>query len=221
MLGNVGRIYDATWGRLFAATYDRGLKATEEAGLRRVRVELLAGAAGRVVEIGAGTGVNLDLYPEAVTEVMMVEPDPHMAKRLRAKAGASDSPARIVAAPAERLPFGDDEFDTAVAMLVLCTVPDPTTAVAELARVLRPGGQLVFVEHVRSRHPDLARWQDRLERPWRFLADGCHCNRDTLATLAASRFEIGTAEHDRTPKAPPIVRPLVRGTARLPAAPAA
>lgn len=217
----MGRIYEATWGRLFAATYDRGLKATEEAGLRRMRVELLAGAGGRVVEIGAGTGVNLDLYPEAVSDLVMVEPDPHMAKRLRSKVASAGSAARIVEAPAERLSFGDDEFDTAVATLVLCTVPDPVASVAELARVLRPGGRLLFVEHVRSRHPDLARWQDRFERPWRFLADGCHCNRDTLATLAASPFELGAVEHDRTPKAPPIVRPLVRGSARLGAAPAA
>lgn len=211
----MGRIYDATWGRLFAATYDRGLKATEEAGLRRMRVELLAGAGGRVVEIGAGTGVNLELYPASVSELTMVEPDPHMAKRLRAKAAAAGSGARIVEAPAERLPFEDAEFDTAVAMLVLCTVPDPAAAIAELARVLKPGGQLAFVEHVRADDPGLARWQDRLERPWRFLADGCHCNRDTLATLAASPFVPDAVEHDRTPKAPPIVRPLVRGTAHL------
>ncbi len=211
----MGRIYDATWGRLFAAGYDRGLKATEEAGLRRMRVELLDGAGGRVLEIGAGTGVNLGLYPEAVTDLVMTEPDPHMAKRLRAKATTAGSVATIVEAPAERLPFGDAEFDFAVAMLVLCTVPDPIAAVAELARVLKPGGRLLFVEHVRSRHPDLARWQDRLERPWRFLADGCHCNRDTLAMLSASRFELGAVAHDRTPKAPPIVRPLVHGEARL------
>jgi ubiquinone/menaquinone biosynthesis C-methylase UbiE len=212
---SLGRIYDATWGRLFAATYDRGLKATEEAGLRQMRVDLLAGAGGRVLEIGAGTGVNLGLYPSAVTDLVMIEPDPHMAKRLRAKAAAEGSTATIVEAPAERLPFGDEEFDVAVAMLVLCTVPDPAAAVAELARVLCPGGELLFVEHVRSRHPDLARWQDRLERPWRFLADGCHCNRDTLAMLTSSRFELGSVEHDRTPKAPPIVQPLIRGSASL------
>lgn len=211
----MGQIYDATWGRLFAATYDRGLKATEEAGLKQMRVELLDRAGGRVLEIGAGTGVNLGLYPAAVTDLVMTEPDPHMAKRLRAKATADGSAATIVEAPAERLPFGDAEFDVAVAMLVLCTVPDPVAAVAELARVLKPGGQLLFVEHVRSRHPDLARWQDRFERPWRFLADGCHCNRDTLATLGASRFELGAVAHDRTPKAPSIVQPLIRGEARL------
>ncbi|MGV1050250.1 MAG: class I SAM-dependent methyltransferase [Solirubrobacterales bacterium] len=211
----MGRIYDATWGRLFAATYDRGLKASEEAGLRRMRAELLAGAEGRVLEIGAGTGANLDLYPAAARELVLVEPDPHMAKRLRARLAASARPATVAQEPAERLPFEDASFDCAVSTLVLCTVPDPGGAVAELTRVLKPGGRLLFIEHVRAGDPDLARWQDRFEKPWRFLADGCHCNRDTLATLAASRFELGAVEHDRTPKAPPIVRPLVRGGAVL------
>ncbi len=211
----MGKIYDATWGRLFAAVYDRGLKATEEAGLRRMRGEVLAAAGGRVVEIGAGTGVNLDLYPNAVEELVLVEPDPHMAKRLRARLAESSRQASVVEAPAERLPFEDASFDTAVATLVLCTVPDPAAALAEAARVLKPGGKLLFVEHVRADDPGLARWQDRLEKPWRFLGDGCHCNRDTLATIAASPLTLGEVERDRLPKAPPIVSPLVRGTATL------
>jgi len=215
----MGRVYDATWGRAFAALYDRGLKATEEAGLRQMRRELLAGAGGRVVELGAGTGVNLDLYPEAVEDLVMVEPDPHMAKRLRAKLGEARRAASVVEAPAERLPFADSSFDTAVATLVLCTIPDPAAALAEAARVLRPGGRLLFVEHVRAEDPGLARWQDRLEKPWRFLGDGCHCNRDTVATISASAFELEEVERGRMPKAPPIVTPLVRGSAGLPASP--
>ena len=176
----MGRIYEETWGRLFAAIYDRGLRATEEAGLRRMRRELLGGAGGRVLEIGAGTGVNLDLYPDAVEDLVVIEPDPHMAKRLKAKlAGSGGRRVDVLEAPAERLPFEDDSFDTAVATLVLCTIPDPSAALVEAARVLRPGGQLLFIEHVRAEGPGLARWQDRLEKPWRFLGDGCHCNRDT------------------------------------------
>jgi ubiquinone/menaquinone biosynthesis C-methylase UbiE len=209
----VGRIYDATWGRAFAALYDRSLKATEEAGLREMRRELLAGAGGRVLELGAGTGVNLDLYPDSVEDLVLVEPDPHMAKRLRAKLAESARTATVIEAPAERLPFEDDSFDTAVATLVLCTIPDPDAALAEAARVLGPGGRLLFVEHVRAEDPGLARWQDRLEKPWRFLGDGCHCNRDTLATIAASRFQLGAVERGRLPKAPPIVSPLVVGSA--------
>lgn len=211
----MGRIYDATWGRLFAAAYDRGLRATEEAGLGRMRAELLAGAGGRTIELGAGTGVNLELYPDAVEGLVLVEPDPHMTKRLRERLSRSRRAGEIVEAPAERLPFESASFDTAVSTLVLCTVPDPAAAIAELARVLKPGGRLLFIEHVRSADPALAGWQDRLEKPWRFLGDGCHCNRDTLATLAGSQLELGGVEHDRLPKAPPIVRPLVRGSARL------
>jgi SAM-dependent methyltransferase len=211
----MGRLYNATWGRLFAAAYDRGLKATEEAGLGQMRAELLAGAGGRTIELGAGTGINLDLYPDAVEELVLVEPDPHMAKRLRERLSQSSRQATIVEAPAERLPFESASFETAVSTLVLCTVPDPVAAIAELERVLKPGGRLLFIEHVRSEDAALAGWQDRLEKPWRFLGDGCHCNRNTLATLGASRLKVGTVEHDRLPKAPPIVSPLIRGSAVL------
>jgi ubiquinone/menaquinone biosynthesis C-methylase UbiE len=211
----MSRGYDATWGRLFAAAYDRSLKATEEAGLRRLRTELLAGAAGRVLEIGAGTGVNLDLYPDAVEDLVLVEPDPHMAKRLRARLSESARRATVLEVPAERLGVEAASFDCAVATLVLCTVPDPLATLAELTRALKPGGRLLFIEHVRAANPALARWQDRLEKPWRFLGDGCHCNRDTGATLAASRFELEAVERGRMPKAPPIVRPLIRGSAVL------
>jgi SAM-dependent methyltransferase len=209
----MGRIYDATWGRLFAATYDRGLKSVEEAGLRETRRKLLAEANGRTVDLGAGTGANLGLYPEGVEELVMVEPDPHMAKRLRAKLAETGSPAKLVEAPAERLPFEDASFDTAVFTLVLCTVPDQAAALAEAARVLKPGGRMLFIEHVRSEDAGLARWQDRLEAPWSFLGDGCHCNRDTAAAIEASPLSLERVEHDRLPKAPPLVRPLIWGRA--------
>lgn len=212
----MSRLYDATWGRLFAAVYDRGLKATEEAGLREMRRELLNQASGRTIEIGAGTGANLGLYPQGVTEVVLAEPDPHMAKRLREKLAAYGEHHVLVEAPAERLPFEDASFDTAVFILVLCTVPDQAAALAEAARVLRPGGRLLFLEHVRSQHPGVARWQDRLEKPWRFLGDGCHCNRDTVAAIEASPLHLEHVERGAMPKAPPIVRPLARGTATFP-----
>jgi SAM-dependent methyltransferase len=235
----MGKAYDATWGRVFARFYDRALKATEEHGLGAMRGELLSGARGRVIEIGAGTGVNLDRYGGGVEDLTLVEPDPHMGAQLRkrlaersedatgASAGpsidpadalaapAKPIPAHLVAAPAEALPFPDDTFDTAVVTLVLCTIPDPVAAIAELARVLKPGGRLLFIEHVRADDPSSARWQDRLEKPWRFLADGCHCNRDTEANLRASSFSVETVDHTKMPKAAPIVRPLIRGTAVL------
>ena len=209
----MGRIYDATWGRAFSALYDRALKGTEEAGLGKMREELLAAARGRVIEIGAGTGVNVDLYPDAVEELVLVEPDPHMAKQMKPKLAASPREARLVEAPAERLPFEDASFDTAVATLVLCTVPDPEGALGEISRVLKPGGRLLFIEHVRSEDPGLARWQDRLERPWHFLGDGCHCNRDTLAAISASPLTLGATEDGVLPKTLPIIKPLVRGEA--------
>jgi ubiquinone/menaquinone biosynthesis C-methylase UbiE len=211
----VGRLYDATWGRGFSALYDRGLKATEEAGLRQMRGEALAEAKGRTIELGAGTGANLGLYPEAVSELVLVEPDPHMLKQLRVKLGESGQDAELIQAPAERLPFEDSSFDTAVFTLVLCTVPNPAAALAEVSRVLRPGGRMLFIEHVRSQDAGLARWQDRLERPWRFIGDGCHCNRDTVATIEASPLSLEHVERDKLPKAPPLVRPLVRGSAVL------
>lgn len=214
-MGLAARIYDATWGRGFAAIYDRGLKATEEAGLREMRRETLAQASGRTLDVGAGTGMNVGLFPAAVNELALVEPDPHMLKKLRAKLEDRGEGVAAVEAPAERLPFADDSVDTVVFTLVLCTVPDPDAALAEASRVLRPAGKLLFVEHVRSRHPGLARWQDRLEKPWRFLADGCHCNRDTVATIEASPFELEQVEHGRLPKAVPIVRPLVTGRATI------
>jgi ubiquinone/menaquinone biosynthesis C-methylase UbiE len=212
----MGRIYDETWGRGFSALYDRCFKAAEEAGLREMRRDVLAGARGRVLEVGAGTGLNIELYPkEGIESLTLSEPDPLMVKQLREKLGESKREAELIRAPAEDLPFADDSFDTVTVTLVLCTVPDQPAALREIHRVLKPGGQLLFLEHVRAEDAGLARWQDRLERPWRFLGDGCHCNRDTVAAISASRFEIDELEPDRLPKAPPIVRPLVRGSAIL------
>lgn len=213
----MGRIYDATWGRGFAALYDRITGAAEEAGLRDMRRGVLSGAGGRTVDLGAGTGANIGLFPPAVTELVFAEPDPHMVKRLRAKLAEAGSQAELVKAPAENLPFEDSSFDTVAFTLVLCTVPDPAAALAEAARVLRPGGRLLFLEHVRAENAGLARWQDRFEKPWRFLGDGCHCNRDTVATIEASPLTLEGVEHGAMPKAPPIVKPLARGSATLPA----
>jgi ubiquinone/menaquinone biosynthesis C-methylase UbiE len=211
----MGRIYDATWGRAFSAIYDRAMKSTEEAGMREIRRETLAAARGRTIDIGAGTGINVELYPEAVTELVLAEPDEHMLNRLRPKVPGWGREVDVVQAGAGSLPFDDDSFDTAVFTLVLCTVPDPNAALGEAARVLKPGGKLLFVEHVRSEDPGLARWQDRLEGPWRFLGDGCHCNRDTVASIEAAPFEIERVEKGELPKSPPLVRPLVHGQATL------
>jgi ubiquinone/menaquinone biosynthesis C-methylase UbiE len=210
----MSRLYDATWGRGFSALYDWCMKGTEEAGLREMRGRLLSSARGRTLELGAGTGANLDLYPDSVSELVLTEPDPHMLGQLREKAAGRRPDAELLPAPAESLPLADSSVDTAVVTLALCTIPHPEAALAEAARVLKPGGRLLFLEHVRSESPGLARWQDRLERPWRFFGDGCHCNRDTVATIESSALELENVQRGELPKAPPLVRPLVQGSAR-------
>jgi ubiquinone/menaquinone biosynthesis C-methylase UbiE len=209
----MGRVYDATWGRAFSAFYDALLESTEEAGLRERRRQVLSEARGRTIDIGAGTGANLGLFPADLEGVVMAEPDPHMTKRLRRKLAASGTDIELVEAGAESLPFDDDSFDTAIFTLVLCTVPSPAAALAEAARILKPDGRLLFVEHVRSEDAGLARWQDRLETPWRLFADGCHCNRDTVANIEASPLKVEEVERGELPKSPPLARPLVWGRA--------
>jgi ubiquinone/menaquinone biosynthesis C-methylase UbiE len=215
-----GKLSDRLWGPLFARWYDGFTKNTEEAGLREKRRELLARASGRTLEIGAGTGANLELYPEAVTELVLTEPDENMRAQLERKVTAQGRRPEVVSAGAERLPFPDAGFDTVVATLVLCTIPAPRRALAEISRVLKPDGRLLFLEHVRSEDPGAARWQDRLERPWGWFGRGCHPNRDTVAMINESALVIGDLQRDRMPKAPPIVRPLVAGEARRAARPA-
>ena len=212
-----GKVSDALWGPAFARLYDRMAGSMEDAGLRETRRELLGRAHGRTVEIGAGTGVNLDLYPEGL-DLVLTEPDPHMARQLEKKLADAGETREVVAAGAESLPFPAESFDTAVSTLVLCTVDDVDAVLAELARVLKPGGRLLFLEHVRADDAGLERWQDRLERPWGWFARGCHPNRDTLAAIGASPLEVGPTEHDGLPKAPGIIRPMIVGEAVRPQA---
>jgi len=204
------------YGCIFAAFYDRLLASSERAGLAAKRHSLLARARGRVLEIGAGTGLNLAHYPAEVGELVLAEPDAAMAARLRRRVRAHGLAARVVEAHAEDLPFADAAFDTIVCTLVLCTVDDPACALAEVRRVLAPQGQLLFLEHVRADDPGLARWQDRLAGLWRRVGRGCHPNRATATAIEQAGFRIAEIEHDRIPKALPIVAPLVVGRA-LPA----
>jgi ubiquinone/menaquinone biosynthesis C-methylase UbiE len=201
------------WGRIFAAGYDTVMEGPEKATFRAHRRALLAGARGRVLEIGGGTGANLPFYPAGVEEVVITEPEEPMARRAERKLAEHSLPARIVHAPAEELPFEDGSFDFAVSTLVLCTVNDPARALSEIRRVLKPDGRLLFLEHVRSRNPKLARWQDRLQPLQYRLGHGCHCNRPTLDSITRAGFSVDEVEHDRVKKAPPIVRPLIVGAA--------
>jgi len=202
----------AAWLRIFALAYDPFLWLGEIAGMRRRRSSLLGGAHGRVVEIGAGTGLNIAHYPDGIAELVLAEPEPGMRRRLARRLQRHAPIARIVDAPAERLPLADASVDTVVSTLVLCTVNDPELALREIARVLRPDGQLLFIEHVRASSRFLAACQDLLLDPWRHFAGGCRCNRATADLMRDSGFTIA-ADDAVWRGMPPIVRPLVVGRA--------
>ena len=195
---------------ILAPAYDRMSRKSEEAGLGTIRQSLLADAEGRVLEIGGGTGANLRYYGR-LASLVVTEPEPAMLRRLQDKAHEQGTPAEVVQAPAEDLPFEAASFDTVVSTLVLCGV-DQERSLGEVRRVLRPGGRLLFLEHVRSEDPALARFQDRMNRLNRFLV-GCECNRETLTAIEAGGFTISRVERTMTPKAPKFVRPLVVGAA--------
>jgi ubiquinone/menaquinone biosynthesis C-methylase UbiE len=200
------------WPRAGARLYDPFLALGERRGMARHRRDLLAGAEGRVLELGAGTGLNLRWYPAAVRELVLTEPEDAMRAALERRVAEDGRPARVVAASAEALPFADGTFDTVVSTMVLCTVADAEAAVAEARRVLAPGGRLLFVEHVRAASPRLSRWQDRLAGPWAAFAQGCRCDRATDALLAGA-FRLEDVRHGRWRGMPPLVQPLVIGRA--------
>src|SRR5882672_6120347 len=199
---------------LMAAVYDRFMKVSEEACLGKWRAELLGGLSGEVLEVGAGTGSTLSLYPKAVTRLVMAEPDPHMRRRLREKprpAGVEVSDASL-----EKLAFDDRSFDAVVCSLVLCSVRDQKAALAEIARVLRPGGRLVFLEHVAADgKPSRLKWQGRIEPVWKHLMGNCHLTRRTEAEILAAGFRIERVQRESMRKALPVCRPSIRGIARL------
>jgi ubiquinone/menaquinone biosynthesis C-methylase UbiE len=198
----------------FAYFYDNMTAGAEKAGLRTHRQALLAKASGRVLEIGGGTGANVPFYGSGVRSLTITEPSEPMARRLERRLGENQLPAEVVRAPAEELPFDSDSFDTAVSTLVLCTVGDQERALAELARVLRPGGSLLFIEHVRSDSPGFARWQQRLNPLQRVIGCGCNCNRATVERARTAGFEITELANDELRKVPPWVRPLRVGVAQ-------
>lgn len=193
--------------------YDAAGRRFERTHGARLRRKQLAAAHGRVIEIGAGTGANLPHYPEGLTELVLTEPSEAMLTRLRRRATACGHGGSVMRAQAQSLPFHDGVFDTAVATVVLCSVPNQAEALREVRRVLRPGGQFLFAEHVRSPDPRRARWQDRLERPWSVIADGCHPNRETLAAIEAAGFVVEILERSELPMGPRLVRPYVTGRA--------
>jgi ubiquinone/menaquinone biosynthesis C-methylase UbiE len=198
--------------RIFAAGYDPLSARWEKQHGAELRAKLLASARGRVLEIGVGTGLSLPHYPP-VEELVAADPSEPMLRRARRRAAGAGREVTFVEAPGERLPFEGDSFDTVVSMAVLCTVDDPARTLLEIRRVLRPGGQLLFLEHVRADDPGRSRWQDRLEGIWGVVAGGCHPNRRTLDALREAGFEVPHVEHGELPGVPKLIRPYVTGRA--------
>jgi ubiquinone/menaquinone biosynthesis C-methylase UbiE len=203
---------------LFARFYRRFAASMEGHGVAEHREELLASLSGRVIEVGAGTGLTFPHYPPEVSEVVAVEPEPYLRKQAVLAARAAPVPVRVVSGVAERLPVASGSFDAAVVSLVLCSVTDQARALEELARVLKPGGELRFYEHVRSDSHRFARVQMLVDRVWPWFAGGCHTSRDTLAGIAQAGFAIERVRRFRFPDTavPAPTAPMVLGVARAP-----
>jgi SAM-dependent methyltransferase len=198
--------------RLMAALYGPFLWLAERLGMAARRQKLLADAYGAVLEIGAGTGLNLPHYPAGLDQLVLAEPGARMGDHIDLGRGPGGVAARLERAPAEDLPFADGSFDTVVSTFVLCTVADPQRAVAEAVRVLRPGGCLLFLEHVRAEPGWRRTLQRRSAGAWAAFADGCRCDRPTLETIEA-QMRVESVESGRWRGMPAIVKPLVWGRA--------
>ena len=203
--------------KFFALTYDRQIAGAEKAGLHAMREQLLADASGDVIEIGGGTGLNLPCYGPGVRSLTITEPEPTMLRHLERRAREHRPSATVLRAPAEDLPFDDHTFDVAVSTLVLCGVDDQPRALRELRRVLRPGGRLLFFEHLRAEDPAWARLQDRMNWLNRLVVC-CDCNRPTLDSIRRAGFTVTEVEHTGLPKAPKFARPAIIGSGTAPVA---
>lgn len=201
---------------LTAFFYDRVMAKTEAACLQAWRRKLLEQAGGDVLELGAGTGANIGFYPDSVTRLVLSEPDRHMRRFLQAKAGDLHlDNVSIVDGSAERIEADDASFDSVVTTLVCCSVTSLAGCLDEAMRVLRPGGQLLFLEHVAAASgTSRRRWQNGLNPLWKTFMGNCHLNRETEHAIAAAGFEIIRIERESMRKAPPVVRPTIRGIAR-------
>lgn len=182
---------------------------------RREIAQLIGSADGRVLEIGAGTGANLGFYRDAVTEVVGIEPVEAMLEKARAVVAQAGHrfPVSLQVGDARQLPFEDDSFDSVVACLVFCTIPEPEKAAEEMRRVLKPGGKLVFYEHVASARPGVRIWQRRINPVWRKVACGCEITRDTRQLFESAGFRYQQIDDFEHPKVPPLMAPIISGIA--------
>lgn len=203
--------------RFMALIYDRFMRASEEACLGQWRSELLSDLSGDVLEIGAGTGANLSRYPATVRRLVLVDDDRHMLAKLERRAAAlGRTDIEVREASAVALPFSAGSFDAVVSTLVLCSVPDADAVLREIRRVLRPGGAFVYLEHVADDEGSARfAWQQRFEPVWKRVAGNCHLTRRTGDAIRRAGFVVEGERHESMRKALPIVRPTVRGVARL------
>lgn len=195
------------------------LSHAAESELGPFRRELVAGLSGRVLELGAGNGMNFAHYPAGVEEVVAVEPEPYLREKAVATARHTPVPVTVIDGRGEQLPLPDDCVDAAVVCLVLCSVDDQAGTLRELRRVLRPGGELRILEHVRSDEPGRARRQQRLDRSgvWPLLAGGCHCARSTEGAIRAAGFTVAQRREETFPPGWSPVNPVLIATATAPA----
>lgn len=189
----------------FARAYARAVAGMNRRGGTGHRRRLLAGLEGSVIEVGAGEGSSFGLYPSAVTDVLAVEPDDYLRGLAEQRAASASVPVVVVPGSAEHLPAPNAGADAVVCSLVLCSVPDQSRALAEIYRVLRPGGTLAFYEHVRSHRPWVAAVEDALTPGWQRFAGGCHLNRDTLEGITAAGFQV--QDNERFGFAPQLLAP--------------
>jgi ubiquinone/menaquinone biosynthesis C-methylase UbiE len=204
---------------IFARFYARTSLLMERGGVTAHRATLLDGLSGTVIEIGAGNGLNFPHYPDDVTKVIAVEPEPHLRSIAETSARQTTVPIAIVDGSADRLPAADGSCDAAIASLVLCTVPDQDTALAEIRRVLKPGGQLRFFEHVRAATPGRRGLQKTLDATiWPWFGGGCHCGRDTQSAIERAGFVIDHIDRLTTAdtRIPFPAAPQILGTATRP-----
>ena len=205
---------------LFARFFDRFAAKDKGRGEDDLRRELLAGLSGRVVEVGPGNGINFEHYPDSVSELIAVEPEPYLRGAAERAAGSIELDVRVVEGVAEQLPVETGSAEAVVVAGVLCSVPDQAAALAEFRRVLRPGGELRFYEHVRSRRPGFARFQDLSALVWPLLMGGCQPNRETLAAIERAGYRIERCRGFGFPanaRAYPVL-PRILGVACAPAA---